>query len=465
MISSSFFPRFVGREESDLWSIRLAPAASDALGRDDWLRMVRQGRDLGAECVVLLVDHRESLHLVIDLARSIGSQSLQIWVDFLNPIVTPEIARTIFEMNVSVVLRLNAETQTIQDWIDSKDAALSEFSNSFEYLREAGYPSDEKSFGVHFSQSRENSLVAPALWQHLTRFNVLPLFDLALDLDETVSSDVSPGPKHINWSDDLFQDGGGCPPMKSNDGMVEAHTCFVDGMGTVFPSENLPIPLGSIQDQSLGEILGESEIFEEWRRHRTTIKAPCGICGHAAHCFGSRAASYFFSGDYLASDPTCWKNKENLASIRRLPVRLEHVIPQKWPMRLVDTLEEIGERSGTVGVRVSKDMPMVAEDGQMEPAFFLEMIAQAMAGVTCFKKQGAAEQEIEGLLLGAQNLEILGHPRVGDQLMIKVFKYARFGDFGMVKGQIEKDGRLLCRGDIKFWHRVALDPNDQEEGD
>jgi len=444
MISSSFFPRVVGREEANLWSIRLgvgiqtgaefSSQASEACAemcREDWLRVVHQARDLGAQCVVLLAQDAQDLSQVLEIAQAIKAPDLDLWINCEAMHLSEEAASLCFEMGVSFVLKLDAQNKDVERWMGGDKTVISGFSNAFEALRNSGYPSGEKAFAVHFSLTEKNRSIAKSLWHDLRTKCVQPFFDLELDRGAPSKS-----PRMANWlessnkirlTDDFPHDFDFCPPFFGGDAMVEAHTCFVDQNGTVFPNESLRISLGSVRENCLAETLAESEVFEDFGRHELTIKGPCRTCDHSADCFGSRTAAYVLTGDYLASDPTCWKNEKKIDQIPCLPVHLEDVIPQKWPMRMVDTLEQMGERSGTVSVTIRPEMPMVTEEGTVDPAFFLEMMAQAMAAVTFFKKKGAAEQEAEGLLLGAQDLEVFSLPRTGDQLKIHVYKYFRFG--------------------------------------
>jgi hypothetical protein len=48
-------------------------------------------------------------------------------------------------------------------------------------------------------------------------------------------------------------------------------------------------------------------------------------------------------------------------------------------------------------------------------------------------------------------MEILGSARVGDTLRISVFKAAKLGDFGIVRGEIYNGDELIVRGEIKVW--------------
>ena len=47
------------------------------------------------------------------------------------------------------------------------------------------------------------------------------------------------------------------------------------------------------------------------KNYRTTIKGPCQSCEKKEECYGCRGAAFQMTGDYLASDPTCWRNSRD----------------------------------------------------------------------------------------------------------------------------------------------------------
>jgi predicted hotdog family 3-hydroxylacyl-ACP dehydratase len=158
------------------------------------------------------------------------------------------------------------------------------------------------------------------------------------------------------------------------------------------------------------------------------------------------------TGDYLASDPLCWKNADRQDEIVRLPFSTDGILPQKPPMRIVDTLVSLGERSAEVSVTVSDEMPFVSEDGIVDEVAYFEMLAQSIAALNAFRNMGKPGSSAGGYLVGAQDLEILGTARVGDTLNVSVFKESRFGKFGVIKGTVSRNDTVLARGEIKIWH-------------
>lgn len=148
----------------------------------------------------------------------------------------------------------------------------------------------------------------------------------------------------------------------------------------------------------------------------------------------------------------CWKNIDRQDEIVHLPIAADEIIPQKSPMKVIDTLVRVAERYADVSVTIQKDMLFVGEDGIVDDAIYLEMMAQSIAALNGFKQIGISESAPEGFLLGAKNFEILKKSRVGDKLTISVYKYARYGDFGVIKGTISRNNDILARGEIKVWH-------------
>ena len=108
------------------------------------------------------------------------------------------------------------------------------------------------------------------------------------------------------------------------------------------PCVGVTIPVGNIREEKLRDIIRDSEVIQDLRDYRHTIKGPCHTCEKADHCYGCRGAAYRLTGDYLASDPLCWKNLDRQGEIVCLPLAVADIIPQKPPMRVVDTLVKTG---------------------------------------------------------------------------------------------------------------------------
>lgn len=98
------------------------------------------------------------------------------------------------------------------------------------------------------------------------------------------------------------------PPQRQ----PSAHTAATrDGKGIVFvaydghvhPAGFLPVDLGSVREQPLGEIYREHALLKQIRSAQ--FSGRCGRCRWADLCGGSRARAWADSGDPLAEDPAC----------------------------------------------------------------------------------------------------------------------------------------------------------------
>lgn len=76
--------------------------------------------------------------------------------------------------------------------------------------------------------------------------------------------------------------------------------------GTVLPCRRLEIPLGNILTDGIFKIWYDSEVL--WRiRDKRNLVGKCNGCSNLAYCGGCRAIAYAITGDYMESDPQCWK--------------------------------------------------------------------------------------------------------------------------------------------------------------
>jgi AdoMet-dependent heme synthase len=96
-------------------------------------------------------------------------------------------------------------------------------------------------------------------------------------------------------------DGLGRAPKGVNDGNGFV---FISHVGDVYPSGLLPIKVGNVREQALGEIYRESPVMQALR-NPDMYKGKCGQCEFRHVCGGSRSRAYAMTGDYLESEPFC----------------------------------------------------------------------------------------------------------------------------------------------------------------
>lgn len=80
----------------------------------------------------------------------------------------------------------------------------------------------------------------------------------------------------------------------------------VGTQGEVMPCVLLPVVVGNVRDRPLREIWRDApELLA--LRDRERLRGECGTCDVRERCGGCRAVAYGITGDYLETDPRCWK--------------------------------------------------------------------------------------------------------------------------------------------------------------
>lgn len=75
---------------------------------------------------------------------------------------------------------------------------------------------------------------------------------------------------------------------------------------TVLACRRLPIPIGNLKDDSIERIWFTSDLLLQIR-DKQNLKGKCKSCESIYQCSGCRAMAYAITGDFLESDPQCWK--------------------------------------------------------------------------------------------------------------------------------------------------------------
>ena len=102
------------------------------------------------------------------------------------------------------------------------------------------------------------------------------------------------------------------PPVAGLSCSRHEYSCTVTANGFVQPCTGVDVHVGNIRHQSLSEILASSPVVASLRQCRTLIKGACRDCDQLPQCYGCRGMAYHITGDFLASDPLCWRNPDHL---------------------------------------------------------------------------------------------------------------------------------------------------------
>jgi radical SAM protein with 4Fe4S-binding SPASM domain len=436
-----------------------SPATGEELTREEFRDVITQGRDLGARTMVILGGEPMLYPHLGEMVRFMRGLALEVEIFTNGANMTVDAAAELFELGVTVVLKMNTFDEKLQEALSGRPGAYGQIWTAFENLKGAGYPGPEGRLGVGTIICSRNYEELEKLWRWLRRQGVTPYFEMitpqgrARDREELF---VEPWKAH-----DLFTRLAGIdrefgyhwspqPPIAGMECLRHQYSCVVTPTGVIYPCVGLDISVGSVRERGLADIIRESEVLKNLRNYRENIKGPCRRCEKFHGCYGCRGAAYQLTGDYLASDPMCWMNAGLKDAISSLPAEAVGLVPHKPPMLVLERLLEVKE-SSTAEVKVSEDMVFVGEDGVLDDVAYLEMLAQAMAAHTGFMNvdNGGAP---EGLLVGVKGLAVHGHARVGDTLKIVVGKVAQYGsELAVVRGEVFRNGTRLAEGEITVW--------------
>ncbi len=81
---------------------------------------------------------------------------------------------------------------------------------------------------------------------------------------------------------------------------------FIAYNGEVYPSGFLPLSVGNVRSDSLGDIYRTAPLMKELRDPDALHGPRCGRCPDRALCGGSRSRAWAHSGDPLGDDPLCF---------------------------------------------------------------------------------------------------------------------------------------------------------------
>ena len=81
--------------------------------------------------------------------------------------------------------------------------------------------------------------------------------------------------------------------------------CCISPTGDVYPCPLLRVSCGNITSGHIAELWKESQLINALKNRM--VKGQCGECTMKEQCGGCRSLAFYFTGDYLASDPQCWR--------------------------------------------------------------------------------------------------------------------------------------------------------------
>ena len=418
-------------------------------------RVIREVAKLGARKIVVLGGEPllcNELKRYIELAESLG-MGAEIFTNA--SLVDPEWAKFFFEHECRVVVKLNSLKPEVQEKLTGVPDALDRALHALDLLQKAGL--DETRLAASSVICSENESEVVELWKYLRGRRIKPYLEIMTPqgrllehrelevhphrlkeiFDEIAAFDRSRG---VEWEPQ--------PPLVGAKCLRHQYSCVIGADGVVTPCVGLTMRLGSVLETPLADILQNSTIVRRLHNFRETLKGPCRDCDKADSCYGCRGAAYQLTGDYLASDPLCWRNCDELLSRPPLvPCDAQQFLPHRPPMTMVTRILEVGEWSKVEAVITESNRFL--RDGVLDAEALPEIVAQSCAAITGFEQD---DRNLKGMLTGMRNVEMAAPIRSGDTLHVVVHETAELDEYHVLNFDILRaaDGALCAHGELSI---------------
>jgi len=234
-------------------------------------------------------------------------------------LITPEIAKKLFERRVNIVAKCNSLSPEIQDFLTGVKGSFLKIQRGIKNLREAGYPTKEAALVIETVICRQNIEELPDLWCWIRDQGCIPFFERltlqgraqkfrkelevsSVELFKLFKRLLEIDQKKYGYTWEIQ------PPWTAKVCDRHFYNAFMTSEGYIQPCSGVDIYVGNIRYQKLSEILKTSPVIKALRYIDKNIKGYCKNCPlHKKNrCYGCRGTTYQVTGDILASDPYCW---------------------------------------------------------------------------------------------------------------------------------------------------------------
>jgi len=296
----------------------------DELTLEEIQDAIVQAQALGARKIIILGGEPTIYPNLEPILTFIRDQGLGVELFTNGTGVNDQLAEFLSANQVRVVLKMNTFDADLQDRLSGKKGAYDIIQAALGCLKRAGYPSADAFLAVSTVICAPNIGELPRLWRWLRDQQIAPYFEMITPQANALDNQwlfVEPLRVHQLFKelaeiDRRHYDGQWepQPPLVGNRCLRHLFSCLVTSKGIVTPCVGVNVPLGNIRERKLVDILFQSQLIKDLKNYRQTIKGPCHSCDKAEQCYGCRGAAYQMTGDYLASDPLCWKNCQKSGS-------------------------------------------------------------------------------------------------------------------------------------------------------
>ncbi len=304
--------------------------AENELNTEEIKSVVLQAKELGAKKIILLGGGEpllyEGFEKIVEYIDSLGLQQIL----FTNgALIDKEIARFLYQNKIPVVVKHNSFKHEVQDMLAAIDGAFKNINNGLKTLMEVGYPDKNTALGIQSIICKQNIDELPVMWTWARERGIIPYFEMLTfqgrakehlelivsvpelkDVFERLET-IDNSKFGIKWDTR--------PTIAAFSCKRHLYSCLVNSQGHVQPCTGVDMSVGNVREKPLAEIVNSSLVIMNLRNIYDRIEGSCKTCEHNQGCYGCRGNAYQITGNYLASDPTCWhignESNESFANI------------------------------------------------------------------------------------------------------------------------------------------------------
>lgn len=291
--------------------------AKNELKIDEIKSVVLQAKKLGAKKIILLGGGEpllyEGFKEIVEYINLLGLQQIL----FTNgALINKEIAQFLYQTKVPVVIKHNSFKHEVQDMLADVNGAFRHINKGLKILMEIGYPDRNAALGIQSIICKQNIDELPSMWIWARERGIIPYFEMLtfqgrakenLDLIVPVPEikeiferlEMIDNSKFgIKWDSH--------PTIAAFSCKRHLYSCLINSQGYVQPCTGIDLYVGNIRENPLAEIINSSPVIMNLRKVYEKIDGPCKTCNYNKECYGCRGNAYQITGNYLASDPSCW---------------------------------------------------------------------------------------------------------------------------------------------------------------
>ena len=148
------------------------------LTKEQFQDVITQAKNLGARKIIVLGGEPMLYPHILEMIGFIRGLDMDIELFTNGTGITPDMARTLFDQKVRVVLKMNSFDENLQDTLSGRKGAYAQIQQAFTNLKQAGYPSEDRFMGVSTIICQQNIEELPRMWEWLRDQNIAPYFEM-----------------------------------------------------------------------------------------------------------------------------------------------------------------------------------------------------------------------------------------------------------------------------------------------